>query len=92
MPNAAYGPSKAVLPWYALRIAAEDPWLACLVLDPGHSQTDMGNAGAREFGRAAAPLPVDVAVDGLFRVLAAAPTREDYGGRVVRYTGEIQEW
>lgn len=35
MPNAAYGASKALLPWYIIRITAEDDWLTAFVLDPG---------------------------------------------------------
>ena len=91
VPNAAYGASKALLPWYAIRINAEDEWLISLVLDPGFVQTEMGNKGARAFGMEKAFDTVDDSVNGMFDVLSTA-TREKNGGKVVYFTGEILEW
>lgn len=89
IPNALYGPSKAALTWYGVRVNAEDEWLNAFVLDPGWVQTEMGNTAAHLFGVAAAPLTVDESVDGLFRLLTTA-TKEEHGGKVVLYTGEVQ--
>lgn len=91
IPNAAYGASKAMLSWYGVRLHAEEPWLATYVLDPGFTQTDMGNAAARKLGMKEAPTPVDDCCDGLFKVLTTG-TREKFGGRAVRFTGEVLEW
>ncbi|ROW17240.1 hypothetical protein VPNG_01224 [Cytospora leucostoma] len=89
VPNAAYGPSKALLPWYAIRINAEDEWLTTFVLDPGFVQTDTGNSAARVFGMKEAPTAIDESTDGLYKVITTA-TRKQYGGKVVLYTGEVQ--
>lgn len=77
--------------WYGVRINAEDEWLITFVLDPGFTQTDMGSKAARLFGLEDAPVKVDQSVDGLYQVLTTA-TKEKYGGKVVFYTGEVQEW
>lgn len=89
MPNAAYGPSKTLLPWYALRITAEDEWLTTFVLDPGFVQTDTGNSAARTFGMEEAPTTIDESTDGMHNVVATA-TREKFGGKVVLHNGEVQ--
>ncbi|KAI1326925.1 hypothetical protein F5Y16DRAFT_399848 [Xylariaceae sp. FL0255] len=91
VPNAAYGASKCTLPWYALRICAEDEWLNSFVLDPGFVQTDGGNSAAQTFGMQEAPLGVDKSVDGLFNVVTEA-TKEKYGGKLVLYTGEVETY
>ena len=92
IPNASYGASKAMVTWYGVRINAEEDWLTAYVLDPAFTQTDMGNLGARKLGLGEeAPLAVDECCDGLYRVLTTG-TKEKFGGKVVLYTGEVQEW
>ncbi|TFB01710.1 hypothetical protein CCMA1212_006257 [Trichoderma ghanense] len=88
VPNAAYGPSKLLLNWYAVRINAEDEWLNAFVLDPGFSQTDMGNEAARFFGIGEAPVKVEDSVGGMFNVITTAD-KKTHGGRFVSFTGEI---
>ncbi|KAI0967876.1 hypothetical protein F4678DRAFT_465139 [Xylaria arbuscula] len=89
VPNAAYGAAKCTLPWYALRICAEDDWLNAFVIDPGFVQTEGGNSAAKIFGMEEAPTGVDESTDGMFKVIITA-TKEKYGGKPVLYTGEVQ--
>ncbi|KAI0172503.1 hypothetical protein GGR52DRAFT_590972 [Hypoxylon sp. FL1284] len=89
--NAAYGPSKAALNWLTVRIDAEDEWLNALVLIPGFVQTDLGNAGAAEFGVSTAEITVDESCDGMVRALATT-SKEKHGGRMLEYTGEVLPW
>ncbi|RYP58027.1 hypothetical protein DL769_009141 [Monosporascus sp. CRB-8-3] len=91
VPNAMYGASKSMLQWYGVRINAEDEWLNTFILDPGWVQTDMGNTTAKRFGVEEAPTTVRDSVAGLFQVLTTA-TNEEYGGKVVLYTGEPQAY
>lgn len=91
VPNGAYGPSKAMLNWYSVRINAEEDWLNAFVLDPGWVPTDMGNRAAEAWGMGAAPVPLDDSVVGMFKVLTTA-TKERYGGKFVVYTGKIRGW
>lgn len=88
IPNAAYGASKSVLPWYGVRINAEDEWLNAFVIDPGWVQTEMGNAGARHFGISEAPVTEESSVNGMFSVLTTT-TKKQHGGKIVSYTGEV---
>jgi hypothetical protein len=91
IPNAAYGPTKTMLNWYGVRINAEDDWLNTFVLDPGFVQTEMGNEAASYFGMGQATLTVDESADGMFRVITTG-TKEEFGGRLVFYTGEVLAW
>ena len=77
--------------WYGIRINAEEDWLNTFVLEPGFVQTDMGNTAAWGFGMEKAPTTVDESVNGLYRLLTTA-TKEEYGGKVISYTGEIKDW
>ena len=78
-----------MVPWYGARNNAEDEWLDAFVLDPGFVQTEMGNKGARTFGMEEAPTTVDESVGGMVNVLTTG-TKENYGGKVVLYNGEVQ--
>ncbi|KAK3290219.1 uncharacterized protein B0H64DRAFT_60796 [Chaetomium fimeti] len=89
VPNAVYGPSKAAVTWYGVRLNAEDEWLNTFVIDPGWVQTDMGNGAANLFGIAEAPTTEEDSVNGIFKLVTTA-TKEKYGGKVVLYTGEVQ--
>ncbi|KAL6862026.1 NAD(P)-binding protein [Trichoderma novae-zelandiae] len=88
IPNAAYGPSKLLVNWYGVRINAEEEWLNAFVLEPGFTQTDMGNEAARFFGLDEAPVQVEDSVGGMFKVITTA-NKETHGGKFVSYTGEI---
>ncbi|CAI7621772.1 unnamed protein product [Penicillium viridicatum] len=91
VPSAAYGASKSILPWYGVRINAEDEWLNTFVLDPGWVQTDMGNGAAKGWGMESAPDTVEKSTSGMVDVITNG-TKEQYGGKVVLYNGEVQEW
>jgi norsolorinic acid ketoreductase len=51
----------------------------------------MGNTAAQIFGIGEAPTTIEESVGGLFKVITTA-TKEKYGGKVVLYTGEIQDF
>jgi hypothetical protein len=89
VPNASYGPSKAALAWYGVRLHAEEPWLSSVILDPGFVQTRFGNLAALDFGMEKPPLTVDESTSGLFDLLGRI-NKEEHGGKVVLYTGEVQ--
>ncbi|KAK6952028.1 hypothetical protein Daesc_006554 [Daldinia eschscholtzii] len=92
IPNAAYGPSKAALHWFTVRINAENDWLNAFVMGPGWVQTELGNTGARGLGMDQAPLGVDQSCDGMVQMLAVS-TKAKHGGKMVSYDGEItSEW
>ncbi|KAI5865245.1 putative NADPH-dependent 1-acyl dihydroxyacetone phosphate reductase [Durotheca rogersii] len=91
IPSASYGPSKAMVSWYGIRINTEDEWLNAFVLDPGWAGTDMGTAAAKALGAESAMITVDEAMDGVFKVLTTA-TKEKCGGKFMSYTGEAEIW
>ncbi|GFF25299.1 aflatoxin biosynthesis ketoreductase nor-1 [Aspergillus udagawae] len=91
VPSASYGASKSIFPWYGVRINAEDEWLNTFVLDPGWVQTEMGNSAAKGWGIESAPDTIEKSTGGMMRVITEG-TKEQYGGKVVLYTGEVQEW
>lgn len=57
----------------------------------GEVLTGIGNWSAKQFGMDMPPLRVDESVDGMFKVLGALE-KDKHGGRVVAWTGEIQDW
>lgn len=91
IPNGAYGPSKAALNWFGVRINAEEDWLNAWVMSPGWVQTDLGNAGARAFGVGEAPVGIEESCDGMMNVFGTS-SKEKHGGKLVLYTGEISGW
>ncbi|CAI7665288.1 hypothetical protein PCG10_008667 [Penicillium crustosum] len=91
VPSAAYGASKSIVNWYGVRINAEDEWLNAFVLDPGWVQTDMGNAAAQLWGMKEAPDTYEKSITGMVEVLSTG-TKDQYGGKLVRYSGEVLEW
>ena len=80
-----------MLNWYGIRINAEEEWLTAFILDPGWVKTDMGNAAAQSWGMGEAPDEIDDSTDGMFKILTTA-TKEAFGGKIVKYTGEIHDW
>ncbi|KAK7917541.1 hypothetical protein PG985_011149 [Apiospora marii] len=91
IPNAAYGPTKAVVNWYTIRINTEDDWLNAFVLDPGWVQTDLGDRGARSLGLEKAFITVKESCDGMMDVLVKT-SKEKHGGKMVGWNGEICPW
>ncbi|KAI8932191.1 hypothetical protein NX059_011071 [Plenodomus lindquistii] len=89
MPNAAYGPSKALVNWFIVRINGEDTWLNAFVLDPGWVQTDLGNAGAHYFGAPHAELTIDASCDGMIKVLSET-SKEKHGGKMIGWQGDVR--
>lgn len=61
------------------------------VLDPGWVQTDMGNSTAKGLGMESAPDTIEKSTGGMVDVITKG-TKEQYGGKVVLYTGEGQAW
>ncbi|KAK0739426.1 hypothetical protein B0T21DRAFT_409776 [Apiosordaria backusii] len=91
IPSAAYAPTKTMLNWYGVRLHREEDWLTSFIIDPGWVRTEMGNWAAQLWGVGQANLEIDESVDGMVEVVKKA-TRERYGGRLVEYTGKIQDW
>ncbi|KAI4673407.1 uncharacterized protein J4E84_011086 [Alternaria hordeiaustralica] len=92
IPNAAYAPTKTALNWYTIRINAEENWLNCFAFDPGHVATDMGNGASVALGIGEkAPVSVKESCEGMMWVLAKT-TKQEHGGKLVVYTGEISGW
>lgn len=77
--------------WYGIRINAEDEWLNAFILDPGWVQTEMGNFGARSMGMEQAPETVERSTESMVDVITKG-SKEQYGGRFVRFSGEVKEW
>ncbi|KAI0883738.1 NAD(P)-binding protein [Annulohypoxylon maeteangense] len=86
--NAAYGPSKAALHWFVVRINAEDEWLNAFALSPGWVQTELGNNGARGLGLEMAPVGLEESVDGMVKMLSRT-SKEKHGGKTVAYDGDV---
>lgn len=91
VPSAVYGASKSMVNWYGVRMNAEEEWLNTFVLDPGWAQTDMGNSAAKGWGFEEAPDSVESVCEGIVKVVREG-RKEEFGGRVVKYTGEVMEW
>ncbi|PVH96639.1 NAD(P)-binding protein [Periconia macrospinosa] len=92
IPNAAYAPTKTVLNWYTRRIDAENDWLNCFTIDPGHVSTDLGDAAAVAVGIGEhAPTSVQESCDGMMNILDKA-TKKEYGGKLAVFTGGFHEW
>ncbi|KAM0443808.1 hypothetical protein ACHAO4_010390 [Trichoderma viride] len=62
----AYGASKAAVNYLMRMVHLEEEWLTSMVICPGWTQTDMGDAAAksRNFGEKA-PVPLDVSIQGV---------------------------
>ncbi|KAL7423805.1 hypothetical protein Q5752_001389 [Cryptotrichosporon argae] len=91
--DVAYGISKSGDNYLARYADHEHPELVVFAMSPGWVQTDMGNLAARTYGGddATAPLSLDDSVAGMVSVIAAA-TKDNYGGKHVRYDGSLSTW
>ncbi|KAH8683069.1 hypothetical protein BGZ60DRAFT_210621 [Tricladium varicosporioides] len=90
-PNAAYGPSKAALHYVTKKIHLEHPNIIAFPVDPGWVQTDMGDAGAANFGLEKAEITVEESVKGLVKVIQEA-TREKTSGKLMMLDGSVCSW
>lgn len=97
----SYSISKAALNMLLVRIHAENSHshedadqpprrLTAFAVCPGHVQTDMGNAGAREFGLEAAPVKLEDSVRGLLALIDDETGQ--YAGRFMSYDGVERQW
>ncbi|KAL1869376.1 hypothetical protein Daus18300_005588 [Diaporthe australafricana] len=91
IPNSAYGPTKAALNWFTIRINEEDDWLNAWVMNPGWVQTELGNTGARALGLESAYITVDESCNGMVKTIASS-SKGTFGGKKVLYTGHIEAW
>jgi norsolorinic acid ketoreductase len=51
----------------------------------------MGNAAAHLWGIESAPVTTEDSTSGMVEVLTTG-NKDKFGGKVVLYTGEVQEW
>ncbi|KAB8209558.1 hypothetical protein BDV34DRAFT_210121 [Aspergillus parasiticus] len=91
MRNAAYAPTKVMQHWYTKAISVEEPWLTAFPIDPGWTQTDLGNRGAESFGVEKAALTIEESVRGVLGVIDAS-TRETHSGKLWKYDGNQEPW
>jgi len=91
VPNAAYGPTKAMVHWLTTRINNEEEKITAFVMHPGWVQTDTGNFSAQCFGLQEAPLSIPESIKGMVKVIDAA-TKESKGGKLVDYEGKDIAW
>ncbi|KAK8074176.1 hypothetical protein PG994_005075 [Apiospora phragmitis] len=88
IPNATYGPTKAVVSWDTIRINAEDDWLNAFILVPGSVLPDLGDWGARALGMERAFITVKESCDSMIHVLDKS-SKEQNGGKMVDWNGDI---
>ena len=71
VPNAVYGPSKALLNYLTRKIHFEHENITAFPIDPGWVQTEMGNGAAKLFGvpSGEAETPTDESVKGVVQVV-----------------------
>ncbi|KAH7312957.1 hypothetical protein BKA65DRAFT_516988 [Rhexocercosporidium sp. MPI-PUGE-AT-0058] len=91
IPNAAYGTSKAAVHWLTKRIDAEEEKLTAFVINPGFCKTDMGNAGARNFGLAEAFVEPEDSCRAMVELIDSA-TKESHGGRLWDIQDGLLSW
>ncbi|KJK66337.1 carbonyl reductase sniffer-like classical c SDR [Aspergillus parasiticus SU-1] len=77
--------------WYTKAISVEEPWLTAFPIDPGWTQTDLGNRGAESFGVEKAALTIEESVRGVLGVIDAS-TRETHSGKLWKYDGNQEPW
>ncbi|KAI5364212.1 Putative short-chain dehydrogenase/reductase SDR, NAD(P)-binding domain superfamily [Septoria linicola] len=95
VPTSVYGTSKAALNYIVRKMHFENEGLVVLAMEPGWVQTEMGKKGAVELGFGdrinELLITTEVSVEGMVKVIEGA-TREETGGRFVRYNGEQMPW
>ncbi|KAK6953012.1 hypothetical protein Daesc_005309 [Daldinia eschscholtzii] len=89
-PNAVYGPSKAAVHWLTKSINEDEKDIIAFVIDPGWTQTDMGNNAAKSVGLEKALITIDESCDGIFKVIKQA-TKES-GRKLWNYDGKTKAW
>ncbi|KAI0476567.1 hypothetical protein GGR56DRAFT_643382 [Xylariaceae sp. FL0804] len=102
VPNAAYGPTKAALNWFIVRMHAEDEWLNVCGIHPGLVDTDLGTTGVEwltqesglnfgNFDMNKAMIGVDTSCNGIVKVISEFD-KGKHGGRLLTYAGDVAEW
>lgn len=89
----SYSVSKTALNMLFARIHTEnhkDHNMTAFVVCPGHTQTDMGNAGAQNFGLEEAPVKLADSVKGLLGLIDDETGQ--YAGRFMSYDGAERQW
>lgn len=89
IPNTAYGTTKAVVNWFIVRINSEDAWLNAFVMDPGWVQTDLGNAGAHNFGAPHAELTIEESCNGMIKVFGET-SKAKHGRKMIGWEGDVK--
>lgn len=92
-PATGYSASKAALNMIFARIHVENHQshnLTAFVICPGHTQTDMGNAGARMMGSELAPTKLEDSIDGILKLVDEDSGK--YSGRFMSYDGAERPW
>ncbi|RFU79390.1 nadp-binding rossmann-fold containing [Trichoderma arundinaceum] len=86
-----YGASKAAINYLMRKVHFEETWLTSMVICPGWTQTDMGNAGAKtaKFGEQA-PVPLDMSVSGLVQEIDGLTRTEN--GRFASFDHNDHQW
>ncbi|KAI9840234.1 MAG: hypothetical protein M1837_001817 [Sclerophora amabilis] len=87
----AYGSSKAMLNYLICRIHFENENLIAFPVHPGFVQTDMGNAGARQFGMAEASNTIKESIDGVVSKIDTA-TKGETSGKFLSFDGTPMMW
>ncbi|KAM7194465.1 hypothetical protein V8F20_007991 [Naviculisporaceae sp. PSN 640] len=82
----AYGASKAALNFLVKKAHVENDWLNAFVIDPGFTQTEMGNAGAKYFGLEQAFVTVKDSTEGIVRTIDNG-TKTALSGKYIVYDG-----
>lgn len=88
-----YSASKAALNMIFTRIHVENHKshnLTAFVICPGHTQTDMGNAGARMMGAELAPTKLEDSIEGILKLVDEDSGK--YSGRFMSYDGAERPW
>ncbi|KWU45291.1 NAD(P)-binding protein [Rhodotorula sp. JG-1b] len=89
----SYSVSKTALNMLFARIHTEnhkDHNMTAFVVCPGHTQTDMGNAGAQNFGLEKAPVKLADSIKGLLELIDDETGQ--YAGRFMSYDGAERQW
>lgn len=91
-PNAAYGPSKAVVNWLTAKINLEDAWLNAFAFSPGLVETDLGTHGATVCGISKDWwVGLDHACDSMFKIILES-SKDKVGGKLVDLEGQDRAW
>ncbi|GAA5982939.1 hypothetical protein JCM10908_006839 [Rhodotorula pacifica] len=92
-PALGYSASKTALNMVFARIHAEnykEHNMTAFVVCPGHTQTDLGNRGAKEMGQEAAPVKLEDSIKGVLGLVDEESGK--YAGKFMSYDGAERPW